>query len=182
MHKSGNDGPIAIHLNSSFRKIRTWKNGFEILKGNFMNNDLTQQIEPESHFNYIPLIKQERPLFEENYVKNGGDLQFIKWDECSDGEGDYRPDWDKLSQIKHEDSFEETEFNQQILDHAEHVTSCLMSWVECARMKAIPEGWVLAPLEPIEKQKQAASLVMLSGGNAIESYTAMLHILKDSSN
>ena len=60
------------------------------------------------------------------------------------------------------------------MQHAEHVRSCLMSWVECAKSKAIPNGWILAPKEPNEKQKRTAMFVTAQNGNAIDAYKGML--------
>lgn len=78
---------------------------------------------------YNTFLSIERPLFEENFVENGGDLRFLKWDECTDGNGSYETDWDVFG---HHNEYEDDE---EIMAHAEHVTSCLMSWVECARLK-----------------------------------------------
>ena len=127
--------------------------------------DLAKQGGHEPFYDYVPLIKQERPVFEANYVKNGGDLQFLKWDECDDGTGDYQPDWEKIGLIDPETSFDE---------HAEHVRSCLMSWVECAKSKTIPDGWVLVPKEPNEKQQRTAMFVTAQGKNAIDAYREMI--------
>lgn len=111
---------------------------------------LAKQNGHEPFYDHIPLIKQERHLFEANYVKNGGDLQFLKWDECDDGAGDYQPDWEKIGLVDHKTSFDEHEFGEKIMQHAEHVRSCLMSWAECAKSKAIPDGYVLMPIEPTQ--------------------------------
>ncbi|MGB9040242.1 MAG: hypothetical protein WCC23_17275 [Acinetobacter calcoaceticus] len=78
---------------------------------------------------YNTFLSIERPLFEENYVENGGDLRFLKWDECTDGNGSYQTDWDAFGHHN------EPEDDEEIMAHAEHVTSCLMSWAECARLK-----------------------------------------------
>lgn len=135
---------------------------------------LAKQGGHEPFYDFIPLIKQERPLFEAYYVKNGGVLQFLKWDECSDGAGDYQPDWEKIGLLDHETDYTEHEFGERIMQHAEHVYSCLMSWVECAKSKAIPDGWLLAPKEPNEKQQRTAILINHSGGSAIDAYKMML--------
>lgn len=78
---------------------------------------------------YNTFLSIERPLFEKNFVENGGDLQFLKWDECTDGNGSYQTDWDAFGHHN------ETEDDEAIMEHAEHVTSCLMSWLNCARLK-----------------------------------------------
>ena len=112
---------------------------------------LAKQDEHEPFYDYIPLIKQERPLFEAHYVKANGDLQFLKWVEYDDGLCVYEPDWEKIGLLVHTNSSDEDKFGENIMQHAHHVRSCLMSWVECAKSKAIPDGWVLAPKEPTEK-------------------------------
>lgn len=119
---------------------------------------LLKQDENEKSQFYIQLIKQERPLFEENYVKNGGDLQFLTWDECDNGAGDYQPNWEKLSLVKHENAYEENVHNDKIMEHATHVRSCLTSWVECAKSKAIPVGFYLMPMQPSEEMLKKAEL------------------------
>jgi len=78
---------------------------------------------------YNTFLSIERPLFEENFIENGGDLRFLKWDECTDGNGSYETDWDAFGHHN------EPEDDEEIMAHAEHVTSCLMSWAECARLK-----------------------------------------------
>lgn len=133
----------------------------------------------EPFYDYTPLIKQERPLFEANYIKNGGDLEFLTWDECDSGAGDYQPNWEKIGLIAHKNALDENEFDEKIIQHAEHVTSCLMSWVECAKSKAIPDGWLLAPKEPNEKQQRTAILINNSGGSAIDAYKMMLADLEE---
>jgi len=138
---------------------------------------LAKQDEHEPFYDYIPLIKQERPLFEANYVKNGGDLQYLKWDECDDGAGSYQADWEAISEA----DIDDPEFDEEIQEHANHVTSCLHSWVECAKSKAIPDGWILAPKEPNEKQKRTAMFITASNGNAIDAYKGMLADLDVSS-
>lgn len=123
----------------------------------------------------IELIRKERPLFEANYIKNSRKLQFLKWDECDDGAGGYVVDWESID----EESSNDPEFTDDLSELAARVSSCLMAWVECAKEKQIPEGWVLAPIEPIETQKQAATLVTVSGGNILDGYKAMIHILSE---
>lgn len=96
------------------------------------------------------IITKERPLFEENFISNGGNLEFIKWEKCTNGTGDYQPDWDKISLINHDDTLSEHTFNENIIAHAQHVKSCLMTWVECAKSKEIPKGYYVMPLQPTE--------------------------------
>lgn len=135
---------------------------------------LAKQGGHEPFYDYIPLIKQERPLFEANYIKNGGDLQLLIWDECDDGAGNYQPNWEEIGLIDHKTSFDEHEFGEKIMQHAEHVHSCFMSWVECAKSKTIPDGWILAPKEPNEKQKRTAMFITAQNGNAIDAYKGMI--------
>lgn len=133
----------------------------------------------EPFFDYIPLVQQERPLFEANYLKNGGDLEFLIWDECDNGAGDYQPNWEKIGLVDHENDYAEHEFGEKMMEHAKHVHSCLMSWVECAKSKAAPDGWILAPKEPNDKQKRTAMFITSTNGNAIDAYKAMLKDLDD---
>lgn len=101
------------------------------------------------------VVKQEQPLFEGDYVKNGGDLQFIVW---VDEVGAYKPNQEKISLIDHGTDCDKHEFEVKIMKHAEHVQSCLMSWVGCAKLKAIPEGYYLMPLQPCEEMLKKAEL------------------------
>lgn len=142
-----------------------------------MNNAIKQEatVKQEALLKEIEVLNRERPLFEANYVLLGGSLQFLKWEECDNGTGTYQPDWEAIS----DSNISESNFDEEILEHSNIVDSCLHSWVECAKSKAIPDGWVLAPKEPIEKQKKAATLVTLSGGNAIDAYKTMLNVLDD---
>lgn len=78
---------------------------------------------------YNTFLNIERPLFEKNYTECGGQLQFLRWEECSDGNGTYQPNWETFG---YENSHEDDE---GILEQAEHVTSCLSSWIECAKLK-----------------------------------------------
>lgn len=114
-------------------------------------NDLAEQDGHEEPADYMALIKKERPLFEENYIKNGGNFQFLKWDECDDGTGSYQVDWETI-----QDSG--PQFDEQIQEFAEHVTSCLNSWIECAKSKAIPYGHYLMPMQPDQDMLDKAEL------------------------
>lgn len=115
-----------------------------------------EQHKSENDKLHVQLLKQERPLFEANYVKNGGDLHFLKWSETHDGAGDYQPDWEKLAELNHVSFPEENAHIDKVTAHGEHVLSCLMSWVECAKSKAIPDGYYLMPIQPdIEMLKMA---------------------------
>lgn len=165
------DGADLSHPDSASSYFANHKNT-EITLEELLN--LLKQNGHEPLFDYIQLIKHERPLFEANYTKNGGDLQFLTWDECDDGAGDYQPNWGEIGLIDHKTALDEHEFGENIMQHASHVRSCLMSWVECAKSKAIPDGWVLAPKEPNDKQKATAMLVISKGGNAIDAYKEML--------
>lgn len=134
----------------------------------------------------IEILKTERPLFEANYVNLGGSLQFLKWSECHDGTGTYQPDWTAIKNMQDSDlddvpddleiddtpidlsedeinfdgDLEEKSFDESIMEHASHVTSCLFSWVECAKLKAtskaIPEGYYLMPLQPSKEMIASA--------------------------
>ena len=99
----------------------------------------------------IELLKQERPLFEANYVKNGGNLKLLKWAECLDGTGMYEIDWKQVEQEQHEGEIEESHFVNEVMAQAELVQACLMSWIECAKSKAIPQGYYLMPIQPSEE-------------------------------
>lgn len=118
----------------------------------------------------------EREAFAANYVEMGGRMQFLEWDGCDDGAGTYKPDWAAIVEA----GVSSFDFDEEIQAHAEHVTSCLMAWLQCAETKAIPEGWVLAPIEPNEKQKRTAILINRAGGSAIDAYKMMLADLEDS--
>lgn len=121
----------------------------------------------------IECLKAERPFFEANYIANGGQLTYLKWDECHDGTGCYAVDWaavDKADLVG-------AELDDRLTEHAEHVTGCLMSWVQCALMKLPPEGWVLAPLEPNEEQKRVASINTHSEITSVHAYRIMMSAL-----
>lgn len=89
----------------------------------------------------IAILQRERPLFEANYVQMGGNLKHIKWSECSDGTGLYLADWESLEGL-------DSETEEAATENAEHLTGCLLSWVACAKSKAIPEGYFLMPSQP----------------------------------
>lgn len=92
----------------------------------------------------IKILNQERPLFEENYVKLGGSLQFLKWSECHDGTGSYQPDWEAISK----EDINSAKFDEKTQERANTVFLCLLSWIECAKLKAVPKGYYLMPLQP----------------------------------
>ena len=117
-------------------------------------NDLAEQDGHEEPADYMALIKKERPLFEENYIKNGGKLNYLKWDECNDGTGSYQADWEAIEEA----GIVDAKFDEQIQLDAEDTTSCLHSWVECAKSKAIPEGHYLMPIQPTEEMVEEAVL------------------------
>lgn len=121
----------------------------------------------------IQVMQFERPFFEANYIACGGKLDFIKWSECSDGTGNYGVDWAAVSDA----NIIGAEFDDRITEHAEHVTGCLMSWVQCALTKLPPEGWILAPLEPNDMQKQAAKDNTHSEITSIHAYRTMMNVL-----
>ena len=115
---------------------------------------LSKQDKNEKSQFYIQLIKQERPLFEENYVKNGGNLQYLKWAECSDGTGSYQADWSAISEA----DISSPDFDEQIQEYADHVSGCFHAWGECAKSKAIPVGFYLMPMQPSEEMLKKAEL------------------------
>lgn len=112
--------------------------------------DLLKENGHEPFFDDISLLKQERPLFEANYVKNGGDLSLIKWSECHDGTGSYEVNWGSIS------GSEDPDFEEDVMEHASNVQSCLMAWVECAKSKLPPLGYYLMPLQPIQEMVDSA--------------------------
>ncbi|MCP0917738.1 hypothetical protein MUB04_14480 [Acinetobacter indicus] len=114
--------------------------------------NMAKQYEQEQCQLDIIFLEQERPLFEANFIKLGGQLQYLKWEECRDGTGSYQADWDAIQEA----DIEDTEFDEQIQEHAEHVTGCLHSWVECAKSKAIPDGYFLMPMQPSEEMLKEA--------------------------
>lgn len=110
--------------------------------------------EQEKYECEIKILKHERPLFEDNYIRLGGSLQYIKWEECDDGAGTYQVDWLKLPKEElHKGTLEE-----EVTARAKLVTNCLFSWVECAKSKVIPEGYYLMPLQPDEEMLKNAVL------------------------
>lgn len=112
----------------------------------------SKQHEQEQFERDLLVLKRERPLFEENYVNMGGRMDFLKWSECSDGTGSYQPDWTAIGEA----DIDEPDFDDQIQEHAEHVTGCLQSWLECAKSKAIPKGYYLMPMQPSLEMLQKA--------------------------
>lgn len=116
--------------------------------------ELTKDQKQQILLSEVKLLKQERPLFEDNYVKQGGRLQYLKWSECSDGTGSYEVDWESLEK----DEITDQQFENHIQEHAEHVNGCLHSWVECAKSKAIPVGYYLMPLQPCIEMLNKAEL------------------------
>lgn len=57
------------------------------------------------------------------------------------------------------------ELTQQTLDELQKAK---------AQKVAVPDGFVLVPKEPTEKQKRTAMFVIASDGNAIDAYKAMI--------
>lgn len=100
----------------------------------------------------IKILNQERPLFEENYVKLGGSLQFLKWSEYHDGTGCYSPDWEAISK----EGINSAKFDENTQERANTVFLCLLSWIECAKLKAIPSGYYLMPLQPDQEMLNEA--------------------------
>lgn len=175
------EGAELSNPNTAFGYFTSHKNK-EVTLDELFN--IAKQYDQEQFQLEILVLKQERPLFEENYLKLGGRLQYLKWDECDDGTGSYQADWDAISKANISDS----EFDEQIMEHAEHVTSCLHSWVECAKSKAIPEGWVLVPKEPTEHMltKGHSTFIgafdcKLNGAQSLHcAYNAMIQSLSES--
>lgn len=145
--------------------------------------DLKRQFEKEKHTQLIRLIKQERPLFEENYLKNGGKLNFLKWEEFSesnDGTGNYHPNWEEINSTDSDSSYS----TYELTEHAKLVTSCLRAWVECAKTKAIPKGYFLMPIQPSKEMLENAELEFKDlnikdiEDRIVFSHQAMIEVLK----
>lgn len=78
----------------------------------------------DGYFDLV-LIQVHRPVFEANYIHNGGSLAHLRWEECADGSGSYQPDWSNIS---------DSEITDSIAKLADHVTGCLSSWIECVKV------------------------------------------------
>ncbi|WP_411583123.1 hypothetical protein [Acinetobacter nosocomialis] len=76
---------------------------------------------------YNTFLSIERPLFEENFVENGGDLDDLVWEGCTDGNGSYQPNWNECE-------FEHGE-DEEVIFKAKQITSKLNTWLECAKLK-----------------------------------------------
>ncbi|HCT3318138.1 TPA: hypothetical protein OTT47_000278 [Acinetobacter nosocomialis] len=76
---------------------------------------------------YNTFLSIERPLFEENFVENGEDLDDLVWEGCTDGNGSYQPNWSECE-------FEHGE-DEEVIFKAKQITSKLNTWLECARLK-----------------------------------------------
>lgn len=76
---------------------------------------------------YNTFLSIERPLFEENFIANGDDLDDLVWEACSNGNGTYQPNWSECE-------FEHGE-DEEVIFKAKQITSKLNTWLECARLK-----------------------------------------------
>ncbi|HCV3190541.1 TPA: hypothetical protein OV554_003693, partial [Acinetobacter baumannii] len=100
----------------------------------------------------ISILKIERPLFEANLIEQGStQLTYLKWNECDDGTGEYGVDWEAAA-----DAGLNSEMQEYLHEDAPSVTSCLMTWVQCAKAKAIPDGYFLMPSQPNEEMLAVA--------------------------
>lgn len=108
--------------------------------------------ENEQREELISILKIERPLFEANLIEQGSDqLTYLKWNECDDGTGQYGVDWEATTKAGLNSEMEE-----HLQEEAVSVTSCLMTWIQCAKAKAIPDGYFLMPSQPNEEMLDAA--------------------------
>lgn len=108
--------------------------------------------ENEQREELISILKIERPLFEANLIERGSDqLAYLKWNECDDGTGEYGVDWEATAKAGLNSEMEE-----HLLEDAVSVTSSLMTWVQCAKAKAIPDGYFLMPSQLNEEMLDAA--------------------------
>ncbi|ENU80037.1 hypothetical protein F975_01789 [Acinetobacter sp. ANC 3789] len=121
---------------------------------------------PKKLYRYEICPEEERQAFERNFVECGGYLDDLVWEECNDGNGTYEPNWS-------ERHFELGE-DEAVIEHASHVTALLMSWLECAKSKTIPKGYVLVPSEPTDRQKQVAAELLHSTNDHLAIYKAMV--------
>lgn len=122
----------------------------------------------------------ECKAFAENYITNGGSLEYLKLEEYEDGSFSYQADWIAIEEA----GIEDFEFTNNITEHAKHVTGRLIAWLECAKAKLIPEGYVLMPKEvnqeliDLEMQGKVLPAVMGSYERAVNNfkvrYKAML--------
>ncbi len=118
--------------------------------------------------------------FADNYITNGGSLQYLKLEVYEDGAFSYQTDWNAIEEA----GIEDFEFTNNITEHAKHVTGRLITWLECAKAKVIPEGYVLMPKEvnqeliDFEMQGKVLPAVMGSYERAVNNfkvrYKAML--------
>lgn len=120
----------------------------------------------------------ERLAFEQNFVKNGGSLALLKWDACDDGAGTYQPDWIAIKESGiHRDEL--SEYGDIMLQKAERVSICLLSWLECAASKQIPDGFILMPKQATPEMLDAG----YAAPNNLESrYAAMVNKWEQKSN
>lgn len=125
-------------------------------------------------------VELECKAFAENFIAKGRSLQYLKIEESEDGTLSYQPDWNAIEEAGIDD-FEHT---NEIAEHAEYVTVCLRVWLECAKTKVFPEGYVLMPKDPsedlieLEMQGKVLPAVMGSYERAVDNfktrYKAML--------
>lgn len=117
-------------------------------------------------------VELECKAFAENYIAKGRSLEYLKIEQSEDGTLSYQPDWNALEEAGIDD-FEHT---NDLAEHAEYVTICLRAWLDCAKTKAVPKGYVLMPKEVsqelIEHEMQGKVLPAVVGSyeRAVESF------------
>ena len=121
-------------------------------------------------YRYEICLEEERQAFERNFIECGGTLAYLEWNECDDECGTYQPDWETIQEAEIDDH----EFDEMIMDRAERTTICLMAWLECAKSKTIPKGYVLVPSEPTDRQKQVAAELLHSTNDHLAIYKALV--------
>lgn len=123
----------------------------------------------------------DRKAFEENFIIIGGSLNHLKWDECSDGTGIYQPDFENIES-------NDSKYLDSIKVLADNATSSLALWSHCVKLNAIPEGYILMPIEPtqelIDQEMEGKVLPAVMGAyeravdNFKKRYAKMVNTLK----
>lgn len=102
----------------------------------------------------INLLNKERPLFEANFVENGGSLRYLEWQSNLDGSGEYKPNWELIS--KEVDDV--PDFNQEVSALAEIVSASLHGWINSAICHKLPSGVYLMPMQPTQAMIDQAKI------------------------
>lgn len=121
---------------------------------------------PKKLYRYEIDAEEERQAFERNFVECGGYLDDLVWKECNDGNGTYQPNWSQRHFELGED--------EAVIELASHVTAGLTSWIECAKSKTIPKGYVLVPSEPTDRQRHALAELLHSTNDHLAIYKALV--------